>query len=259
MSRVQAKKSLGQHFLRDRGIASRVVGALSAENCSSVLEIGPGEGILTGYLISRNFADLRVIEIDNESAHFLRINHPGLNIIRGDFLTMDIKGTFPGTLAVIGNFPYNISSQILFRVLENRSRIPEVCGMFQKEVAERICAPPGNRVYGILSVLLQVFYDTEYLFTVEPGVFSPPPKVRSGVVRLRRNRVSILDCDENLFIKVVKAGFNQRRKTLRNSLRSAFKLKTDDNKWSGMRPEQLSVEQFIELTNWVSSNLILTE
>ncbi|MCU0460937.1 MAG: 16S rRNA (adenine(1518)-N(6)/adenine(1519)-N(6))-dimethyltransferase RsmA [Bacteroidales bacterium] len=260
MSRVQAKKNLGQHFLKDRSTASRIASSLTGEGYGSVLEIGPGTGILTGFLIDRNFHDFRVIEIDNESVHFLRENFPAIKeIIRGDFLTMDLGRKFTGKLAVIGNFPYNISTQILFRVLENRDKVVEVCGMFQKEVAERICASPGNKIYGIISVLLQAYYDTEYLFTVPEHVFSPPPKVKSGVIRLRRNSIVDLGCSEALFSRVVKAGFNQRRKTLRNSIRSAFNLKREDYRDFGLRPEQLSVEQFVELTNWVEENRILSE
>jgi 16S rRNA (adenine1518-N6/adenine1519-N6)-dimethyltransferase len=260
MSRVQAKKNLGQHFLKDRSIASRIADSLTGEGYSSVLEIGPGTGILTGFLIERNFPDFRVIEIDNESVHFLRENFPDLKeIIRGDFLTMDIEETFPGKMAVIGNFPYNISTQILFRVLDYRDTVAEVCGMFQKEVAERICAPPGNKTYGIISVLLQAYYNTEYLFTVPEHVFSPPPKVKSGVIRLTRNSTIGLGCDKALFTRVVKAGFNQRRKTLRNSIKSAFSLKREDFKYFGLRPEQLSVEQFVEMTNWIEEYRILSE
>lgn len=259
MSRVQAKKNLGQHFLKDKSIASRIADSLTGSGYSSVLEIGPGTGILTGFLIERNFPDFRVIEIDNESAHYLKEHFPGLALIRGDFLTMDLEAAFPGNLAVIGNFPYNISTQILFRVLDNRSKVSELCGMFQKEVAERICASPGNKTYGITSVLLQAYYDTEYLFTVPEHVFSPPPKVKSGVIRLRRNSVSDIGCDEKLFKRVVKAGFNQRRKTLRNSIKSAFTLKNEDYRDFALRPEQLSVSQFIELTNWIEKNRILSE
>lgn len=260
MGRVQAKKNLGQHFLKDKSIASRIAASLTGEGYSSVLEIGPGTGILTGFLIERNFPDFRVIEIDNESVHFLRENFPDLKeIIRGDFLTMDIEETFPDKLAVIGNFPYNISTQILFRVLDYRERVVEVCGMFQKEVAERICASPGNKTYGIISVLLQAYYNTEYLFTVPEHVFSPPPKVKSGVIRLTRNSTSGLGCDKVLFTRVVKAGFNQRRKTLRNSIKSAFSLKREDFKYFGLRPEQLSVEQFVEMTNWIEVNSTLSE
>lgn len=259
MARVQAKKNLGQHFLKDKVIAERIAGALTGNGYSSVLEIGPGTGILTGYLMQRGFPDFRVIEIDNESAYFLKENFTGLNIIRGDFLTMDLEKSFSGKMAVIGNFPYNISTQILFTVLDYREKVVELCGMFQKEVAERICASPGNKTYGITSVLLQAFYTTEYLFTVSEHVFSPPPKVKSGVIRLIRNTVSDLGCDEALFTRVVKAGFNQRRKTLRNSIKSAFALKNEDCDFFMLRPEQLSVSQFIKLTNWVENNRVLSE
>lgn len=259
MSRVQAKKNLGQHFLKDKSIASKIADSLTGLGYTSVLEIGPGTGILTDFLIEKRFPDFRVIEIDNESAHYLKDHFPELDIIRGDFLTMNIGESFPGSLAVIGNFPYNISTQILFRVLENRNKVIELCGMFQKEVAERICASPGNKTYGITSVLLQAYFDTEYLFTVPEHVFSPPPKVKSGVIRLRRNSVSDIGCDEKLFTRVVKAGFNQRRKTLRNSIKSAFTLKNEDYKDFTLRPEQLSVSQFIELTNWIDRNRILSE
>jgi 16S rRNA (adenine1518-N6/adenine1519-N6)-dimethyltransferase len=259
MSRVQAKKNLGQHFLKDKTIASAIADSLTGQGYASVLEIGPGTGILTDFLIEKRFPDFRVIEIDNESAHYLKENYPSLDIIRGDFLNMDLGEAFPGSLAVIGNFPYNISTQILFRVLENRNKVVELCGMFQKEVAERICASPGNKTYGITSVLLQAYFDTEYLFTVPEHVFSPPPKVKSGVIRLRRNSVADIGCDEKLFTRVVKAGFNQRRKTLRNSIKSAFTLKNEDYRDFSLRPEQLSVSQFIELTNWIDRNRILSE
>ncbi len=257
---VNPKKNLGQHFLKDRDIARRIADTLSGSAYSSVLEIGPGTGILTRFLINRQFPDFRVIEIDNESAYYLKKNFPDLKeIIRGDFLVMDIDQYFPDKLAVIGNFPYNISSQILFKVLDHRDKIIEICGMFQKEVAERICSPPGSKVYGILSVMLQAFYTPEYLFTVPEHVFSPPPKVKSGVIRLTRNSIRELGCDESLFQKVIKASFNQRRKTLRNSVKTAFNLKREDYKDFGLRPEQLSVEHFIELTNWIEENRILPE
>jgi 16S rRNA (adenine1518-N6/adenine1519-N6)-dimethyltransferase len=260
MTRVQPKKNLGQHFLRDRDIASRIADSLSGEGSSSVLEIGPGTGVLTEFLIKRNFSDFRVIEIDNESVSFLRERFPELKqIIRGDFLTLNLDSQFTGKLAIIGNFPYNISSQILFRVIEERSKVTELCGMFQKEVAERICAPPGSRTYGIMSVLAGAYFNTEYLFTVHENVFVPPPKVKSGVIRLRRNDKEELECDEKLFFRVVKAGFNQRRKTLRNSMRSAFRLKREDHPFFILRPEQLSVKQFTELTIWIGENLILAE
>jgi 16S rRNA (adenine1518-N6/adenine1519-N6)-dimethyltransferase len=260
MGRVQPKKNLGQHFLKDRSIAERIAGTLTGSGYDSVLEIGPGMGMLTGFLMARGFNDFRVIEIDNESVHYLKENYPGLKeIIRGDFLSMDVDSYFPGKIAVIGNFPYNISTQILFKVLKHRERITEVCGMLQKEVAERICAPPGTKTYGIISVLLQAYYSAEYLFTVSENVFSPPPKVKSGVIRLRRNQVTELGCDENLFTRVVKAGFNQRRKTLRNSVKSAFNLQREDYEDFGLRPEQLSVAQFVKLTNWIEKNRILSE
>jgi len=257
---VNPKKNLGQHFLKDRDIARRIANTLSGSGYSSVLEIGPGTGILTRFLMDRQFPDFRVIEIDNESAYYLKENFPGLKeIIRGDFLVMDTDQYCHGKLAIIGNFPYNISSQIMFKILDNRDKIVEVCGMFQKEVAERICSPPGSKVYGILSVMLQAFYTTEYLFTVPQHVFSPPPKVKSGVIRLTRNKVRDLGCDESLFKKVIKAGFNQRRKTLRNSVKAVFNLKREDYKDFSLRPEQLSVERFVELTNWIEENRILPE
>jgi 16S rRNA (adenine1518-N6/adenine1519-N6)-dimethyltransferase len=258
MSRIQAKKNIGQHFLKDKGIAAMIAGALSGDGYESVLEVGPGMGILTQYLIERNFPDFRAIEIDNESFFYLKEKFPELKqIIRGDFLTMDIGSFFKGKLAIVGNFPYNISTQILFKSLDNRDIVAEICGMFQKEVAERICAPPGSRTYGILSVLIQAFYSAEYLFTVPEHVFSPPPKVKSGVIRLKRNNVSRLGCDEALFFRVVKASFNQRRKTLRNSVRAAFTLRNENNEDFGLRPEQLSVEKFVSLTNWIENNSVL--
>ena len=260
MGRVQPKKNLGQHFLKDQDIAMKIAGTLTGNGYESVLEIGPGMGILTKYLMERGFPDLRVIEIDHESVHFLRENFSDLkDIIRGDFLTMDIDSHYDNKLAIIGNFPYNISTQILFRVLQNREKIVEVCGMLQKEVAERICGNPGSRTYGILSVLLQAYYTTEYLFTVPEHVFSPPPRVKSGVIRLIRNDVKNLDCDESLFTRVVKAGFNQRRKTLKNSIRSAFELKRDDYKEFHLRPEQMSVDQFVEMTIWIQENMVESE
>lgn len=255
MSKVRAKKSLGQHFLKDMEIAARIAGSLTGEGYETVLEIGPGMGVLTGFLLGRNFKDFRVVEIDNESVHYLSANFPQLtNIIRGDFLVMDIDTLFQEKLGVIGNFPYNISTQILFKVLDHKDKIVEVTGMLQKEVAERICAGPGSKTYGIISVLLQAFYDTDYLFTVSEDVFSPPPKVKSGVIRLRRNQTINLGCDEVLFKKVVKACFNQRRKTLRNSVRAVFDLKSEDYPLFYLRPEQLSVNQFIALANWIEEN-----
>jgi 16S rRNA (adenine1518-N6/adenine1519-N6)-dimethyltransferase len=260
MARVQPKKNLGQHFLKDSGIAHKIAASLTGAGYSSVLEIGPGMGILTGFLMERKFPDFRVIEIDNESVHYLQSNFPDLNnIIRGDFLSMDIENYFTDKFAIIGNFPYNISTQIFFKVLKHRDKVVEIAGMLQKEVAERICAGPGSKTYGILSVLLQAFYTTEYLFTVPEHVFSPPPKVKSGVIRLIRNDVKSLNCDEILFVRVVKACFNQRRKTLRNSVRAAFVLKRDDYHEFGLRPEQLSVNQFVQLTRWIDENRAVSE
>jgi 16S rRNA (adenine1518-N6/adenine1519-N6)-dimethyltransferase len=260
MSRVQPKKNLGQHFLKDTTIARRISDSLTGKGYSSVLEIGPGMGVLTRFLLERGFPDFRVIEIDNESVHYLHANFPEIKtIVTGNFLSMDIDSCFPGKLAIIGNFPYNISTQIFFKVLKHREMVVEITGMLQKEVAERICAGPGSKVYGILSVLLQAFYKTEYLFTVSENVFSPPPKVKSGVIRLIRNEVRALDCDEALFVRVVKASFNQRRKTLRNSVRAAFELIRDDYHEFGLRPEQLSVDQFVQLTRWIDENRVKSE
>src|SRR5512133_2565593 len=260
MTKVYAKKNLGQHFLKDTGIARKIADSLTGEGYGTVLEIGPGMGILTGFLLERGFGDFHVIEIDNESVHYLKANFPALNnVITGDFLSMDIDKFSDNKIGIIGNFPYNISTQILFKVLKHREKVVEVAGMLQKEVAERICAGPGSKTYGILSVLLQAFYKTEYLFTVPEHVFSPPPKVKSGVIRLTRNEVKNLKCDEALFFRVVKACFNQRRKTLRNSVRAAFELKRDDYHEFGLRPEQLSVEQFVELTIWIDENRIISE
>jgi 16S rRNA (adenine1518-N6/adenine1519-N6)-dimethyltransferase len=260
MSKVHPKKNLGQHFLKDIDIARKIAASLTGNGYSSVLEIGPGMGILTGYLLERGFNDLRVIEIDNESVHYLQTHFPGLsNIIRGDFLSMDIDSYFPEKMAIIGNFPYNISTQIFFKVLKHREKVVEIAGMLQKEVAERICAGPGSKTNGILSILLQAFYKTDYLFTVPEHVFSPPPRVKSGVIRLVRNNVKNLDCNEILFFRVVKACFNQRRKTLRNSVRAAFDLKRDDYHEFGLRPEQLSVDQFVQLTRWIDENRVISE
>lgn len=260
MGKVQPKKNLGQHFLKDTDVAFRIASSLTGEGYGTVLEIGPGMGILTGFLLKRGFHDFRVIEIDNESVHYLLNHFPEIkHIIRGDFLSIDLDAEFSERMAVIGNFPYNISTQILFKVLKHRDKIVEVTGMLQKEVAERICAGPGSKTYGIMSVLLQAYYNVEYLFTVSENVFSPPPKVKSGVIRLIRNDVKILDCNEVLFFRVVKACFNQRRKTLRNSVRAAFNLKREDYKEFGLRPEQLSVDQFVQLTRWIDENRITSE
>lgn len=252
---VRAKKKLGQHFLRNEDIAKKIVDGLTrTSEYKHVLEVGPGMGILTKYLIANPNYETHAIDIDKESIAYLKVNFPTLekNIIDGDFLKLDFEKLFDGPFAVIGNFPYNISTEILFKVLDHKNRVPEVVGMFQKEVAERIAAKPKNKTYGITSVLLQAFYDIDYLFTVDSSEFIPPPRVQSAVIRLRRNEIQKLDCNEKLFIQVVKAGFNQRRKTLRNSIR-AFKLKPEflDHKYLTQRAEELSVNDFVALTNMV--------
>lgn len=251
---VRAKKHLGQHFLKDMKIAAAIVDALQAEGCDTVIEVGPGMGVLTQFLAVRNFPGFRVVEIDSESVDYLRNNVPGkMEIIQGDFLELDLR-PMGEKIAVIGNFPYNISSQIFFKVLENRDRVTEAVGMVQKEVAVRICSAPGSRVYGILSVLLKAWYDIEYLFTVSENVFSPPPKVKSAVIRLTRNNVTQLGCDEKLFVSVVKRCFNQRRKMLRNPIKEMVRPGAADMPLLTMRAEQLSVSQFADLTNWVAAN-----
>ncbi|MBO7101955.1 MAG: 16S rRNA (adenine(1518)-N(6)/adenine(1519)-N(6))-dimethyltransferase RsmA [Bacteroidales bacterium] len=253
MNEVKAKKFLGQHFLTDEGIARRIVESLSPE-VERLLEIGPGMGVLTKYLIDREHTDFHVIEIDRESVAYLHDHYPTLDVIEGDFLRQDLTSLFHDTYAIIGNFPYNISSQILFRVFDNRNSVAEVVGMFQKEVAERVAAGPGSKTYGILSVLLSAFYNIEYLFTVPEHVFNPPPKVKSAVIRLKRNDTAALECDESLFVQVVKAGFNQRRKTLRNALRQLnMPLEAVPEPFLGKRAEQLSVNEFVTITKAIES------
>lgn len=254
--KVRPKKQLGQHFLNDRNIAQRIVSSLGAEDVDVVLEIGPGMGVLTGFLLERFGERFYAAEIDSESITFLNSNFPQITerLIHGDFLKYDLNQIAQGKIAIIGNFPYNISSQIFFRVLENRNCITEVVGMVQREVGQRLCEPPGSKTYGILSVLLQAFYEVKYLFTVSEGVFTPPPKVKSAVIRLTRNSTETLDCNEKLFVRVVKAGFNQRRKTLRNSLRSGIEGLSGDHPLLDKRPEQLGVAEFVELTQFVEAN-----
>ena len=253
MSVVRPKKNLGQHFLTDQNIARKIVDSLGTE-IPDVLEIGPGTGVLTQYLLQRNEINLHVIEIDRESVAYLKQHFPQLiNIYEEDFLKAGIENRFSEKFNIIGNFPYNISSQIFFRILAVRNRVPEVVGMIQKEVAERIASKHGTKSYGILSVLLQAFYNIEYLFTVSEHVFLPPPKVKSAVIRLKRNSVESLPCDEKLFTSVVKAAFNQRRKMLRNSLRNICEEVPE--KFAEKRPEQLSVSDFIEITQLIE-NLI---
>lgn len=250
---VRAKKHLGQHFLTDESIASRIADSLTGLT-THVLEIGPGMGMLTKYLVAKSELDFHVVEIDSESVVYLHDHYPQLHVIEGDFLRLDVTTLFQDSFAVIGNFPYNISSQILFKVYESRNQVPEVVGMFQKEVAERVAAAPGSKTYGILSVLLSAFYDIEYLFTVHEHVFNPPPKVKSAVIRLRRNGVTTLDCDEKLFTTVVKTGFNQRRKTMRNALKPlGLALDTLPDDLLLKRAEQLTVADFVLLTQRLQS------
>ncbi|MBR0246214.1 MAG: ribosomal RNA small subunit methyltransferase A [Bacteroidales bacterium] len=300
MMEVRAKKALGQHFLTDQKVAHAIVDALEpfptktssevkapagarpcpglsqkdgkgleaaggpGESYSPVLEVGPGMGVLTQYLLERRDIDLKLIEIDTESVEYLLTHFQGMQgrLMEGDFLTLKLEKLFPEQFAIIGNFPYNISSQIFFKVLDYKERIPQVVGMVQKEVAERIACPPGSKTYGILSVLLQAWYDIEYLFTVGSGCFAPPPKVESAVIRLKRNSRASLDCDEALFKTVVKTAFGQRRKMMRNPLKPLAAAKAAREGWSEeelaaflaqdvftLRPERLSVEDFVALTN----------
>lgn len=254
MQYVKPKKNLGQHFLHDEAIAKRITTCLTGHgNYTFVLEIGPGTGVLSKYLMRDESIHWMGMEIDSESVEYLKLNYPDFSnqIILADFLKTDLRDFFPADkIAVIGNFPYNISSQILFKILENRNQIVEVVGMFQKEVAQRVAAGPGGKVNGILSVLCRAFYEIEYLFQVNENVFTPPPKVKSAVLRLKRNEVKQLGCNEVLFFKVVKTAFNQRRKTLKNSLKQLNinwnKVSTD---LSGKRAEQLDVDDFVALVN----------
>ena len=249
---VKAKKHLGQHFLKDESVAKRIVDSLSWNEYKKVLEIGPGMGVLTKYLLEEN-RDISVVEIDSESVEYLNENYPQLPVYGEDFLKMNLTDKFNNeSVCILGNFPYNISTQIVFKIIEDRIRIPEMCGMIQKEVAERICAKEGSKIYGILSVLTQAYYNAEYLFTVNENVFNPPPKVKSGVIRLTRFREK-LEVDEKLFFTIVKTAFNQRRKTLRNALKSLNISQHEiDENLLNLRAEQLSVAQFIELTGKIS-------
>lgn len=274
---VRPKKSLGQHFLKDEKIARRIVDSLilpgekespSAKrdaletgqgtgvlsNKVDVLEIGPGTGVLTKFLVEDERINLFAAEIDSESIEYLKIHYPafGEKLLEGDVLRMNLKNTFPGEFMIIGNLPYNISSQIFFKVLDNKESVPQVICMIQKEVAERLASPPGKKAYGILSALLQAWYDIEYLFTVDENSFNPPPKVKSAVIRLRRNSRTELGCDESLFKAVIKTSFNQRRKAIRNSIKQLLEGRpAPDSYLFGQRPEQLSVEEFIELTRLI--------
>lgn len=256
---VKAKKALGQHFLKDLGIARKIADSIEPANLPSdeaekwgklpVVEVGPGMGVLSQFLIE-NGRTVKAVELDTESVDFLHNAFPNLDVVEGDFLKMNLSDLFDGEFVLIGNYPYNISSQIFFKVLENKDNIPVVAGMLQKEVAQRICCAPGSKVYGILSVLLQAWYDCKYLFDVAPGVFAPPPKVTSGVIRLTRNSRKTLGCDEGKFKLLVKTAFGRRRKTLRNSIGSLLGADNPimQDPIMGERPERLSVEDFIRLT-----------
>jgi 16S rRNA (adenine1518-N6/adenine1519-N6)-dimethyltransferase len=252
--KVRPKKFLGQHFLNDQSIAQRIVESLTVRAEDPVLEIGPGTGVLTKFLIEKG-QNLRVIEIDRDSVAYLKKHYPSLDIVEGDFLELDLHQIYPGHFSIIGNFPYNISSQIFFKVLEHRDQVDQVVCMLQKEVADRLAASHGNKTYGILSVLLQAYYDIKSLFKVNPGVFNPPPKVMSAVIRLERNQRQALGCDEKLFVVVVKQGFNNRRKTLRNALKN-LNLAAEISALPIMdkRAEQLSVEDFIHLTRLIEGS-----
>ncbi len=246
---VRAKKHLGQHFLKDEKIARNIVESINATELP-IMEVGPGTGVLTKYFVDKK--DFYAAEVDTESIEYLQETYPQLRgkLLEGDFLKMNLKHYFDNKFCVVGNFPYNISSQIFFKVLENKDQVEEVVGMIQKEVAERIAEPPGSKTYGILSVLLQAYYDIDYLFTVHEHVFDPPPKVKSAVIRLKRNQTESIDCDEKMFFRVVKMAFGQRRKTLRNSLKSmiAGRKEIADMEVFNLRPERLSVDDFVSLT-----------
>lgn len=259
MKLVKPKKFLGQHFLKDLKVAQDIADTVDTFPDLPILEVGPGMGVLTQFLV-RKERMLKVVELDYESVTYLREAYPSLedNIIEDDFLKMNLQRLFDGKPFVLtGNYPYNISSQIFFKMLDNKDLIPCCTGMIQKEVAERIAAGPGSKTYGILSILIQAWYDVEYLFTVEPGVFNPPPKVKSAVIRMTRNEVQNLGCDAKLFKQVVKTTFNQRRKTLRNSIKPILgkDCPLTENELFNKRPEQLSVQQFIDLTNQVEQAL----
>lgn len=251
---VRAKKALGQHFLTDQSIARGIVDALTVGGVPDVLEIGPGMGVLTQYLLQRDDIRPKMVELDSESVVYLLTHFPGMEgkLYEADYLKLDIHRLFEGQYRIIGNFPYNISSQIFFKILEDRNLVPEVVCMIQKEVADRIAEKPGSKTYGILSVLLQAWYDIDYVMSVGPGAFAPPPKVKSAVIRLRRNSRTELGCDEALFKTVVKTAFNQRRKTLRNALKPLTGTIDTSDPIFDLRAERLGVEDFVFLTNYLS-------
>lgn len=261
MRTVRPKKNLGQHFLTDLNIANAIADTVDACPDIPILEVGPGMGVLTQYLVQKN-RDVKVVEIDSESVNYLNEKYPDLreNIIEDDFLKIDLNTVFNGRKFVLtGNYPYDISSQIFFKMLDNKDLIPCCTGMIQREVAQRMASEPGTKAYGILSVLIQAWYDVEYLFTVDENVFNPPPKVKSAVIRITRNNVNDLGCDWHMFRRVVKAVFNQRRKMLRVSLKQLFDRMPDDSFFEQdimtKRPEQLSIQQFVDLTNMVHEQM----
>jgi len=253
---VKPKKGLGQHFLTDKNIARKIVNCLTWQHYNKILEIGPGMGILTELLLEFPEKEMRFVEIDRSSVAYLADRFPAIHhrIIAADILDLPFEAIYNEPFAIIGNFPYNISSQLFFKILKYRDLVPETVCMIQKEVAVRLASPPGSKNYGILSVLLQAFFDIEFLFTVAPTVFVPPPRVNSAVIRLKRNQTSALDCNEELFTRVVKTAFNQRRKTLRNSLKSiTTNRETAESIWQ-QRPEQLCINDFVWLTRWIGQN-----
>lgn len=260
---VRAKKALGQHFLIDLNISQKICNSISGgstERRDDILEVGCGMGVLTQFLLQRDDITTYGAEIDKESVEYLHKHYPEFapRLIEGDFLKMNLAERFPNGVKIIGNYPYNISSQIFFKVVENRDLVPECVGMIQREVAIRMAEPPGSKSYGILSVLLQAWYDIEYLFTVNENVFNPPPKVKSAVIRMKRNATNSLECDEKLFVKVVKAAFGQRRKMIRNSLKAVFgDFAGNEHRFFTDRAERLSVADFVELTQWVDANKTL--
>ena len=250
---VKPKKHLGQHFLKDETVSNRIACSISSfADDVTIIEVGPGTGALTKFLLKRNFS-IVAFEVDRDSIDYLAINFPNLQVRNQDFLKLDFSEFKGQQIVVAGNFPYNISSQILFKVLDEKEVVVELVGMFQKEVAQRVSQQPGSKAYGIVSVLVQAFYDVEYLFTVDEHVFDPPPKVKSGVIRMKRNSLKRLPCNEELFKKIVKATFNQRRKMIRNTVKSIFGKTTVDHPLFTKRPEQLSVEDFVELTNFLET------
>ena len=256
MNIIKTKKKLGQHFLKDKNIAKKIVDSLKLKNYNRVLEIGPGKGVLTDFILKKKI-NLDLVELDKECVNYLIEKYPEVKnkIINKDFLKLDLNKVFNNdSFAIIGNFPYNISTQIILKVIEYRDKIPYLTGMFQKEVAERICHIPGSKKYGILSVLTQLYYKTKYLFSVNPSVFDPKPKVKSGIIELTRKKIFLLNCNENLLFKIIKLSFQQRRKTLRNSLKILdipFFLREDAI--FDKRPEQLSGKEFVEITKKINN------